>query len=92
LAARLFGVATMRCVAAEETIRTAHVDPHSELFALQGQGGDRYVLSETEEITARGGVSEVWMRANDTSYDWKTDVRIDSKANILPTTSKMERP
>jgi branched-chain amino acid transport system substrate-binding protein len=27
-----------------------------------------------------------------TGYGWKTDVRVDSKNNILPTTCKMERP
>ena len=30
--------------------------------------------------------------ADDTGYGWKTDVRIEAKDNILPTTCKMERP
>jgi branched-chain amino acid transport system substrate-binding protein len=30
--------------------------------------------------------------SDDTGYGWKTDVRVDSKSNILPTTCKMERP
>lgn len=30
--------------------------------------------------------------ADDTGYGWKTDVRIYSRNNILPTTCKMERP
>ena len=30
--------------------------------------------------------------ADDTGYGWKSDVRIEAKDNILPTTCKMERP
>jgi branched-chain amino acid transport system substrate-binding protein len=30
--------------------------------------------------------------SDDTGYGWKTDMRIDAKENILPTTCKMERP
>ncbi|HEX7812315.1 MAG TPA: branched-chain amino acid ABC transporter substrate-binding protein [Burkholderiales bacterium] len=30
--------------------------------------------------------------ADETGYGWKTDVRIEAKDNILPTTCKMERP
>jgi len=30
--------------------------------------------------------------ADDTGYGWKTDVCIEAKDNILPTTCRMERP
>jgi len=30
--------------------------------------------------------------ADDTGYGWNTDVRIEAKDNVLPTTCKMERP
>lgn len=36
--------------------------------------------------------SQVKHDADDTGYGWRTDVRIEAKDNILPTTCKMERP
>ncbi|HZP91370.1 MAG TPA: branched-chain amino acid ABC transporter substrate-binding protein [Burkholderiales bacterium] len=40
----------------------------------------------------KAGRNGVKYDADDTGYGWKTDVRIEAKDNILPTTCKMERP
>ncbi|HWQ38242.1 MAG TPA: branched-chain amino acid ABC transporter substrate-binding protein [Burkholderiales bacterium] len=40
----------------------------------------------------KAGRQGVKYDADDTGYGWKTEVRIDAKDNILPTTCKMERP
>jgi branched-chain amino acid transport system substrate-binding protein len=40
----------------------------------------------------RAGTADVKYDADDTGYGWKSDVRIEAKDNILPTTCKMERP
>jgi branched-chain amino acid transport system substrate-binding protein len=40
----------------------------------------------------KAGTTDVKYDADDTGYGWKSDVRIDAKENILPTTCKMERP
>jgi branched-chain amino acid transport system substrate-binding protein len=41
---------------------------------------------------AKVGMQGVKYDADDTGYGWKTDVRIEAKNNILPTTCRMERP
>ena len=40
----------------------------------------------------KAGTADVKYDADDTGYGWKSDVRIEAKDNILPTTCKMERP
>jgi len=40
----------------------------------------------------KAGTAEVKYDADDTGYGWQTDVRIEAKDNILPTTCRMERP
>ncbi len=40
----------------------------------------------------KAGTADVKYDADDTGYGWKSDVRIDAKENILPTTCRMERP
>ena len=40
----------------------------------------------------KAGKDGVKYDSDDTGYGWKTDMRIDAKENILPTTCKMERP
>jgi len=40
----------------------------------------------------KAGTADVKYDADDTGFGWKSDVRIDAKDNILPTTCKMARP
>ena len=40
----------------------------------------------------KAGTAGVKYDADDTGYGWKSDVRIEAKDNILPTTCRMERP
>ena len=40
----------------------------------------------------KAGTADVKHDADDTGYGWKSDVRIEAKDNILPTTCRMERP
>ena len=40
----------------------------------------------------KAGTADVKYDADDTGYGWKSDVRIEAKDSILPTTCKMERP
>ena len=40
----------------------------------------------------KAGTADVKYDADDTGYGWKSDVRIEAKDNILPTTCRMERP
>jgi branched-chain amino acid transport system substrate-binding protein len=40
----------------------------------------------------KAGSADVKYDADDTGYGWKSDVRIEAKDNILPTTCRMERP
>ena len=40
----------------------------------------------------KAGTAEVKYDADDTGYGWQTNVRIEAKDNILPTTCRMERP
>jgi branched-chain amino acid transport system substrate-binding protein len=49
-------LAAIRCAAAAETIKIAHIDPQSGPFALQGQMGNRHLQMAIDEINARGGV------------------------------------
>lgn len=40
----------------------------------------------------KAGPADVKYDADDTGFGWKSDMRIDAKENILPTTCRMERP
>jgi branched-chain amino acid transport system substrate-binding protein len=80
-------------------------DPNKVALALEGMrydGGvgevwmrpDDHQLVEPVFVATftKAGKDGVKHDSDDTGYGWKTDMRIDAKENILPTTCKMERP
>ena len=46
------------------------------------------LVAATSAKVGKGGKHDV----EETGYGWRTDVRIEAKDNVLPTTCKMERP
>ena len=56
--------------------------------------GEDHQLMETVFVATftKAGTKGVKYDADDTGYGWRTDVRVDAKDIVMPTTCKMERP
>jgi hypothetical protein len=52
----------------------------------------KYFVEMLARAIDKAGAADVKYDADDTGFGWKTDVRIEAKDNILPTTCRMERP
>ena len=71
-----------------------------ENLRYDGGVGEVWMRAEDHQVImplyvssfVKAGTADVKYDADDTGYGWKSDVRIEAKDNILPTTCKMERP
>jgi branched-chain amino acid transport system substrate-binding protein len=79
---------------------TVQVAKALEDLRYDGGVGEVWMRAEDHQVImplyvstfVKAGTADVKYDADDTGYGWKSDVRIDAKENILPTTCKMERP
>jgi branched-chain amino acid transport system substrate-binding protein len=85
--------------------KAGSADPNQVAFAFedmrfQGVTGEVWMRADDHQLMetvfvatfTRAGARGVKHDADDTGFGWRTDVRIDAKDIVLPTTCRMERP